>query len=203
MTGYTQELVDRDLNLKDFALVCTRAFGFCITMRDERLDAPIPEEFKLDEHHKNALDAAQKSLEELKSLAQKGVVSWARKEIKNRIKDFEGYIEADKKKGEKEKCEKMLKKVKKWKPPTEEHIGLKNFMIEQLSGSIKFANTTKYYKEEITKLKKLTPKEYYELKIKEATWNVNYHIERWQKEQENHKTKNQWFKELRASLESK
>lgn len=48
-TGYTAAVCDGKITeFPAFALQCARAFGALITMRDDAMNAPIPEEIKPD-----------------------------------------------------------------------------------------------------------------------------------------------------------
>jgi len=43
-TGYTLDLYDgKNITFKEFVMKCAGAFGALISMKDESLDAPIPE----------------------------------------------------------------------------------------------------------------------------------------------------------------
>ena len=44
---------------------CARAFGACIMMRDESVDAPIPEEFKPSTYHIEELEKAKSDLKKV------------------------------------------------------------------------------------------------------------------------------------------
>ena len=62
-TGYTYYIENGNITTaKDFIMLCTRAFGALISMRDEPLSTPIPQEIKADtqyadnmiQHYKNS-----------------------------------------------------------------------------------------------------------------------------------------------------
>ena len=50
-TGYTATLVEHGQTFPEFAMQCAKAFGACITLRDEPFDAPIPTKFKASTWH--------------------------------------------------------------------------------------------------------------------------------------------------------
>lgn len=59
-TGYTAQIEDRRItNAKDFLLLCTRAFGVAIDIKDEPLSTPTPMEFEPDEYFKINLQRKQ------------------------------------------------------------------------------------------------------------------------------------------------
>lgn len=55
-TGYTHGVQDGTVTeFRDFALICARAFGATILMRDDPMDAPIPDEFQSSTYHLDRL----------------------------------------------------------------------------------------------------------------------------------------------------
>ena len=70
-TGYTAVIQDNlDISMKDFALVCARAFGACVMMRDEPFDTPIPEEFVPDTYHTDKLKQFTDELNHLETASR-------------------------------------------------------------------------------------------------------------------------------------
>src|SRR5687768_6886698 len=69
-TGYTHPVVDGKITeFNDFALSCARAFGALITMRDDAMDAPIPEEFKPEtNYHDDRIAADTKRMGEIQAM---------------------------------------------------------------------------------------------------------------------------------------
>jgi len=65
--------------------------------------------------------------------------------------------------------EDMLSKVRKWKPPTPDHVDLKKFMIQQLEDSIEFD----CFIPEMPQ--RLSGEEYKEQQIKKALDDIDYH----------------------------
>ena len=151
-TGYTSDIGEKNISFENFIMQCARAFGACIEMRDDPTDKPIPEEFKPSEYHSKQNQKYQKELEQVKSLSKKACQGQAEKEYQNQIKEHEEIIQE--KKNLREKYDTMLKKVRAWIPPSDDHIELKKFMIEQINTSIDFDCNLKYY--ESSNLKCLT-----------------------------------------------
>ena len=63
-TGYTDAIKD-GITFQQFAMNCARAFGACVTMRDDPSDKPIPERFEPSAWHKERLGDAYAALSEL------------------------------------------------------------------------------------------------------------------------------------------
>jgi hypothetical protein len=136
-TGYTSDVQDGKLTeLRDFALRCARAFGALIMMRDDPSDAPIPDEFKPSEFYtQRALQLADE-IGNLEALTSAECLARQNEEIaKARGYRDEYLAEREVKRG---RYEAMLVKVHAWEAPTADHAGLKRFMVEQLTDSIKF-----------------------------------------------------------------
>lgn len=133
-TGYTADL--EGVTFPEFALRCARAFGALITLRDDPLGTPIPDQIEPSKHHQNVL---KKSFETLVD-----ILSWDDVDIE--AKAGIAYAEALKRQEKQKKdsnatrnrYEGMLTCVIHWTPPTSDHQGLKDFMLKQLRESIEF-----------------------------------------------------------------
>ncbi len=130
-TGYTAIIDDTEnVTFKDYALRCARAFGALVHMRDEPTDKPIevPPE---DTYHRTALKKAEGRLIELRGMTPEQAQPLADmahfEELKRReaSKLKEQAIDA--------RYDAMRAEVMAWRPPTADHVGLKDFMLEQLS----------------------------------------------------------------------
>lgn len=198
MTGYTQELVDRKLNFEGFALLCARAFGACIMLRDEPLSAPIPETLKPSDYHFKAIDKAKKTITKLKAV--KNVEVWGRNKLK---KDIAAYKERLKEAngGHIARMESVLKSVCAWEPPHADFIEFKKFMLQQLNDSIAMEKRTGvFYEEQIAKLESTNPSAAYKEAVEKAKSDLAYHKKEWAEEVSRTKSRNQWLKLLRKSL---
>ncbi len=205
MTGYTSELVKKDLDFPTWAEVCSRALGVCVLMRDDPIDTLPPKEFKVEEYHLKALEETKEKLEHLKSLENAVAKrAWVKEKLK---KDLDYYTEAYKdelKEDAVNKCKKMLEKVQAWTPPTPEHEGLKKFMIEQLNSSIQWetpldeSHNLKALEDIKAKMKH--PLEYFREAVAELEKKIKYHTEQHEKEVKRAEFSNNWFKALRKSF---
>ena len=62
-TGYTADVMDGKVtDFKLFAMQCARAFGALVIMRDEPLNAEIPDEFSPSNYHFQELEQARERL---------------------------------------------------------------------------------------------------------------------------------------------
>lgn len=135
-TGYTTAIKD-GISFEKYALDCARAFGACVTLRDEPGGGEnIPDEFKPSDYHAKAAQKAREDLTALLAMTgeqreRSAAKAWDGAETARlmRLEDVRKLREA---------YETMLEKVKIWKPPTPEHAGLHEFMRTQIEQSIDF-----------------------------------------------------------------
>jgi len=192
-TGYTLDLYDgKDLTFEEFVLKCARAFGALIDMRDEPMDAPIPERFEPSDYHLKELIKAKKRLKEIKKWDEEKAEQEAERAYREALKEREEFIK--KNKLIRKRYEDMLSKVQKWKPPTIEHESLKQFMIQQLVESIEYD----CFIPEMPQ--RLSGEEYKEQQIKKALSDIDYHEREYAEEVNRVYERNKWLLSLRESL---
>jgi hypothetical protein len=194
-TGYTAELVQNGQSFEDFVTGCMRAFGACVHMRDDSFDEkPKPPE--RSNYHTKALNDATKELKELKEIED--VEGWARPILDEKITSAENYLEE--RKVVLKRIIEMIDKVKKWTPPTSDHVNFKNFMLEQLETTLNYDGDVSYYENEIKNLKNTTPEQLYEARIDQVKWSVKYHTEEKEKEDNRIDGAGEWINAVYKSL---
>jgi hypothetical protein len=196
-SGYTAIIGEKDnVKFQEFALLCARAFGATILMRDDSLDVPIPEEFQPTDYHSKQLKKANWELDKVKQMTDAQIKRAILKEFNEEVARITGYIEKDRILAE--KYGRMICDVQAWKPPTDEHKEMKNFMLQQLHESLKF--DCGLYSE--TDIPKTMPSidEWRKKKIEKIARDITYHTEENQKEIERTNKRNLWIKQLRESL---
>jgi hypothetical protein len=194
-TGYTAAVQSGDVTeFKDFALSCARAFGALITMRDDPMDADIPDEFAPDPYYANALAEAKASLAKLNAMSEDEIVLEAQRSNDDALKSHADYL-AEKAEA-RSRYEVMLAKVRKWEPPTHDHDGLKKFMIEQLLTSIDCDCSTTY----LVEPKPMTPTEWLNARREDLTRRIASSEKSHAEEAERCANRTVWVKALRASL---
>jgi len=196
-TGYTAE-IQKGITFKQFALTCARAFGACIEMRDDPFDAPIPDKFEPSDYDVKALKKAEDELRLYSKMSPEYAQTLAtedyRKEVarlKKALKDVKEIIR---------KYQDMLDQVREWVPPTAEHIGMKDFMIEQIESSIKFDGMEDYYEKALVELKPLSGKQWVTNRIEDAIRDIKYHSKELEEEKRRAEERTSWIKALRESL---
>lgn len=134
-TGYTYPVADGKITeFHDFALSCARAFGALIMMRDDPMDAPIPDEFKPDTYYEQRLATDKKRLGEVQAMTNADCETAAIEAHREALASRKKYL-ADKD-IEASRLNAMLAKVRTWNPPTPDHVEMKKFMIQQLTDSL-------------------------------------------------------------------
>lgn len=194
-TGYTSDLYEgKDIEFPDFVMKCARAFGALIEMRDDPMDAPIPEEFKPSSYHTEQLNKAEADVVRIKSWDDTEADRQAQLAYERAQREYE-EAQADKA-AMRARYEAMLAKVKAWQPPTSKHQGLKDFMVKQLEESIDVDCYTTY--PELPE--PLTGSAYKEQQLKAARWQVSYHTEHGEDEVRRAAGRTNWVRALRQSL---
>lgn len=194
-TGYTANVADGTITeFGDFAMLCARAFGACVSMRDSPHDAQIPDVFQPSDYNSKELCDAESELRRLESMSETDRVEAAEADYASQLTAWQKYHDDMEKK--KSRYEAMLAKVTEWQPPTVEHSGLKKFMSEQLENSIMFDCGNLYVK----KPERGTVYEWYSRALETANKNIAYHAKAQAEEIERARTRSKWVADLRASL---
>lgn len=196
-TGYTEGVQKgRITEFPEFALLCARAMGACVMLRDEPLSSDIPE-FKPSTYYLEALEKAKREYDEWENMTEEQRFATYESECAKNIEMANKYIAQEQ--VEKSRYEAMLEQVHRFEPPTADHVGLKNFMIEQLTDSIKFDCGSDYWEE----MKKAVSFEEWEsTKHDELYSNIGRYAKEWEEEQTRTVSRNKWIKQLREALDN-
>jgi hypothetical protein len=193
-TGYTADLYEgKDISFSDFALKCARAFGACIEQRDDDPnDKPKLIEKTKDNYNIRKLNEAKMWKKPTKA------------EFDAYVKKQTAYYneQIDKQNKLKASYQKMLDKANDWTPPTKEHEGLKKFMIEQLTDSMKFECSNDYYERELVDIQHLTYTKYVKDMRESNERDIEYHTNELKKDNERVDKRNEWISALYKSLEN-
>lgn len=135
-TGYTAGVVDGTMtDFPTFALQCARAFGACVMQRDDPPNDP-PKPREVAAYYNEALQRAEDELEQLAQMTDAQVAVACEQKYQQ---DTELYERSQRKAREaRERIDAMLVAVRGWRPPTPEHVGLRDFMLKQLTGTREF-----------------------------------------------------------------
>jgi hypothetical protein len=130
-TGYTAPIEeDPTFTFEQYVWRCARAFGALIMMRDEPMDARVPERFEPSGYYARELGKERARLLELEGMSAEAVVAarnaahqQARERVENSNRESSEKLE---------RYRAIRSQVEAWEPPSPDHVGLKRFMLEQI-----------------------------------------------------------------------
>lgn len=192
-TGFTEPVQSgRITEFAEFAMTCARAFGATITMREEPLDASIPEQFEPDDYYLKSAAKAEGRLAKLQAMSQDEIAAEAKK-------DYLAAVESAKQRIGKNlitsaRYHSMLAKVQAWNPPSPDHLDFKKFMEDQLKESIRWECG------EVEMPTEQSPSEWFAARMQSAQRDLEYSRREWADEQARTAQRNDWVAKLRASL---
>jgi len=143
-TGYTAPVQDGTITeLSDFALICARAFGAMVLLRDSDQSLEATRRFiaegayaESSSYYEERLTEARARLDALLAMNDADALAAAQAE-RDSAEERERERE-EKRLRELARYETMIAKVKAWPAPTTEHERFKDFMLDQLRSSIDF-----------------------------------------------------------------
>lgn len=199
-TGYTAVLQNNpDYPFKKFILDCARAFGACVTLREEGGGGEaIPNKFEERSYYDELLSDKKNELERIKNMSKKELDKAATKEYKNTIENAHNSLQEMKTLSK--SYQRMIQEVENWQPPTEDHLNLKKFMLQQLKDSNEHDCNTEYYDSILKKTKKLSGEAWQCLTLTQLSKSISYYEEQSQKEKERVAQRNKWISDLRESI---
>jgi hypothetical protein len=194
-SAYTAPIQD-GISFDAFVMRCARAMGACVMMRDERMDAPIPERFEPSDYNAKKLSEAEQRLAWLRQIPAQEAEREAKREydedVKRNAKGIQKAIDL------RNKYQAMIADVVAWNPPTSEHIGLKNFMLQQLHESLRYDADESYYRDHAPVL--LSAEAWKAQQIEKCLRDIDYHKKAAAEEVDRTEQRNLWIADLRKSL---
>lgn len=190
-TGYTAKVQD-GATFEEFVWGCARAFGALVSMRDDPVNAPIPEQFDVSSYYQDALAKDIARLEDLEAMQEAQATAAAAAAYKKKLREHEE--QAAKHQQTRENYEAMITKVEGWIPPSGEHEQLRDFMLKQLRESIEFDCYT------IDPAKELDGEAWLADALVSVRSSIDYDRREQIKEQERTESRNEWLRLLRESV---
>lgn len=198
-TGYTACIKD-GVSFKEFAMGCARAFGACISMRDEPWDAKIPKAFEPSDYHKKGAIAHEHEFKRVERMSDKACQRASQGAYNTRLGQIKTYINQELLL--KKKYEKMLEQVRSWKC-SESLNEFKKFMDTQIVESIENDCDITYWEKQLETLEAEGPwsgKKWRAKRFKELRWELQYDLKEHEKEVARVAERNKWIRDLRESL---
>lgn len=193
-SGYTAPVAEGKItDINQFVTRCARAFGALISMRDDPLDAPLPERIEpISDYHVKALERAKERLSSLSRMSKSDIERECRLEYERAMETWREWVEESNLK--RRRYQDMRAKVLAWEPPSPNHEGLKQFMLEQLSES------ERYDCHDYQQPEQQNPDDWYSKALSDARNDIAYHTQKQQEEEERTRERNEWLQTLRRSL---
>lgn len=198
MTGYTSELLEKNLTFSQFATLCARNFGALITLRDDAFSHDIPDSIEPNAFYAENLKKAKDEWEmwdtTSDNLKEKWYEEWKEEQITYHQKAIEKANQT------KKTLLEMLGKVIMWENPTEQHVGLKTFMKQQLEDTIQWDGSTKYHDDKIEAVNQTSFKQWLVDRQAKILEDIAYAKDSLEKEVERCKERTNWIQQLKQSL---
>lgn len=198
-SGYTCGVQEGKItDVKDFILTCSRGFGAFIHMRDDNLNTEIKYQ-EVGEYYPRRLEQAKREFEEFKQLSDEDIQKQLDERYEAKVKENRESLKRFDE--QRQRYLDMIEKVKEWNPPTEDHIKLKEFALDQLNSSLDFdcneSMRNCYLEEPI----KDNLNEYKQGKIKRYLKDIEYYSKYYREEIEEVEKANKWIDDLVNSFE--
>lgn len=194
-TGYTAKLMSEGQSFRDFVLLCARAMGACVMMRDDSLSADIPEKFAPSDYSAKPLEESIEKVKSLQAMTTEQREAFGAAEKVKTTASLQSSLDREIK--EHNRLETMRLEVEAWKPPTPDHEGLKRFMLEQIKIS---DPSMDYYQRGIAEAEARSPMGFFVAALSQARHDIEYHKKADREERERTEGRNLWIAQLRESI---
>lgn len=202
-TGYTAGIISGETKtFQDFAKQCMRAFGATIQMRDENMDKEYEPRTPSDYHTKE-IEELKKRLEIANTYSDENLIELKKTELEKDLEYHNKRISEIKE--SKLKLETFLESSVKYNAPTNEHEGIKSFMIEQIKKTIDFDCSTEYNDKKVseisTRLQNLDANIIRFEMLKTIQEDIDYHVKEYNEEVNRCAESNKWVEAFLSSLQ--
>lgn len=194
--GYTYPIIQGDgISFEEFVLSCCLAFGACIMQRDDspgskpRLQEP-------SDYHLLQVEKARAEHARLSAMSKPERMEFGRQKIADAIESCQSAM--SKQRDEDARLAAMLATVRRWNPPTDDHKGLKDFMVEQLAGSMRGPNES--WSGRIESLREADPLALWHEAVSSVQSDIIYHTDHYAEEVERVAGRNKWIMAVYESL---
>ena len=192
-TGYTAQLMESGQDFRSFVLMCARGMGSCIMQRDDPMADP-PKKQEPSDFYAKAVAKAQIELARLNAMTTKPQFIYGA-ELRQKAIDraSESLAKAN---AENARLGAMVDLVMAWEPPSKDHAGLKEFMLDQIRISRHDDWNNKYLIEATAK----SALKFFEQAKRDAIRDIDYYSKEGQKEIDRVNARNKWIDQLYESL---
>ena len=193
-TGYTAE-IEKGISFENFVLKCARAMGACVMQRDESSDV-LPKIQEPSDYYQKRITEIQLEIKETIDLELDDINKIMSKKKEDVISENKKrQLQHNKMMG---KLLKMRLLVARWEAPKGDYMGLKDFMLEQISSTIDFDGTL--YQ---SKFEESTPLVWKENKLLGLYEDLKRSKSEYEKEVSRTNDRNKWIQDLYDNLNVK
>ena len=204
-SGYTTEILNGNVKtLKDFASVCAKGFGATSHQQTDDLSTPLKEAI-VGKYHKKALRKLKVNLKEFNAVTDEQIIADEKKALKTSREHYLGKIVQMKE--AKKKCAALLLDAQLWEPPTDNHVVVKEMMVEHLKSTIEFdcdLDPVNQLLEDIdNKMDSIDPKGIRAKQVEAIEKQIDFHEQSHKVDEDHVKQSNEWVAELMESFNVK
>lgn len=135
-TGYTAKLADGEQSIQDFMKGLARGMGFCVTLRDEPWDAPLPTELQPSTWNAEKLAGARARMDELNSVSDQEAQELAHQAY---IEEHDRWLaDSQRQTAQADRYRAMIEVLEEWKPTHHAMKGMRDFGLQQIRESLQF-----------------------------------------------------------------
>ena len=192
-TGFTAPVEAGEITtLRAYALRCSRAFGQLISMREDGLDAKLPDKIEPQRYHADRLEEARSALAKLSEMTPAEIAAANEASHQSDVNSHETRVRENA--ARLKRYHAMLDKIAAWEVPLA-LAELRGFMQDQINISMPQIN----YDPGPRPVKK-TDEEWMNEALTKARRDIEYHSAEWAKERERAETATIWLNTLRVAL---
>ena len=196
-TGYTAIIEEKDPTFREFVWMCARAFGALIEMRESSLDAPIPQKIVPSDRHEKEISKEKMKLAKYEAMSLLDAEKLAADEYAKRKIEYDKS--AAKERAIMAKYDRMVEQIHAWTPPTEAHVGLKKFMLDQIATSTEYKRKRDDGPDPYAPVK-LSGEEYKKQCVEHVHDMIKFHEKHLAYERKAADSSNEWLDALRESV---
>lgn len=164
-------------------------------MRDDPMDAQIPDKFEPSNYNANRLEESKAELARLQAMTKPEQIAFGESRKSETLASTEKWL--TKETEENKRLEEMEASVKKWTPPSADHTEMKSFMLDQIRIS---KHSTDYTQNTLAETRAKAPMDFYREAVACAKRDIEYNTKGHAEEVERANSRTEWVRQLRASL---
>jgi hypothetical protein len=164
-------------------------------MRDDPMDAQIPEQFEPSDYYRTKANEANQTLDNLLAMHDVDKLVFGAEAKAKQVGEYEAWLVKDAEQNK--RLEEMEAKVKAWTPPSPDHQGVKDFMLQQIETS---KNDLDWIKNLLQENRTAPEMRFYNDAVTNARNEIISNAVEQNKENKRAKDRDHWVRQLRESI---